>query len=59
VVRTALRAFEQNRSHVIHGAGNYLTAQTSRLVPREMAARITAGLMKPRTPAQIARKGSV
>lgn len=49
VVEAAMRAFSANRSHVVPGLGNYLTAQTSRLVTRQAAARITASLMKPRT----------
>ncbi len=50
VVLAALRAFDKNRSHVVCGTGNYLTAQLSRVFPRETVARITAGLMRPRTP---------
>lgn len=50
VVDLALAAVRTNRSHVIAGLGNYLTAQTARVVPRATAARITASLMKPRTP---------
>lgn len=48
VVKVAMRALARGRSHVIHGFGNYLTAQTARLVPRETTARITASLMRPR-----------
>ncbi len=48
LVRVGLLAFDRNRSHVIHGAKNYLTAQTSRFVPREAALRITSGIMEPR-----------
>lgn len=57
VVASALRAFDKNRSHVVCGTGNYLTAQLARVFPRETTARITAGLMKPRTP-RLATKGA-
>jgi hypothetical protein len=50
VVREGLDAFRGGRSHRIAGLGNYLTAQSTRLVPRELAVRMTAGLMKPRSP---------
>ncbi len=48
VVRVGLAAFDRNRSHVIQGAKNYLTAQISRLVPRQTTLRITTGILEPR-----------
>jgi short-subunit dehydrogenase len=53
VVDAAMKAFASNRSHVITGLGNYWTAQANRLVTREATARLTANLMKPRTPAAL------
>lgn len=52
VVEVAMKSFASNRSHVIAGLGNYWTAQANRFVSRELSARLTANLMKPRsTPA--------
>lgn len=51
VVRVGLEAFGENRSHVIHGFGNYLTCQASRFVSRELTTKITAGVMRPRVAA--------
>jgi uncharacterized protein len=48
VVLVALRAFDANRSHVIPGAGNYLTALSSRWFTREFVAKLSARLMRPR-----------
>ncbi len=47
VVELGLRAFRRNRASVIHGAGNRLTAMLSRLVSREVTAKISARLMAP------------
>jgi short-subunit dehydrogenase len=49
VVRVGLRAFDANRSYVVHGVGNYLTALSSRWVTREFVARLSARLMRPRS----------
>lgn len=48
VVQRALRAFERGRSHVIHGASNYWTAQSSRFLPRESVLSITGKIMRAR-----------
>lgn len=48
VVRVGLEAFEKNRSHVVHGAGNYFTALLSRWATREFTARLSAKLMRPK-----------
>lgn len=50
VVRVGLKAFDANRSHVVHGTGNYFTALSSRWFTREFVARLTARLMRPRAP---------
>ena len=49
LVKLALRAFDSNRSHVIHGVANYWTAQSARVISREAVIKISARLMmKPR-----------
>lgn len=48
VVRVGLEAFEKNRSHVVHGAGNYFTSLLSRWATREFTARLSAKLMRPK-----------
>lgn len=48
VVRVGLEAFEKNRSHVVHGTGNYFTALLSRWATREFTARLSAKLMRPK-----------
>jgi short-subunit dehydrogenase len=53
VVGTAMKAFSSNRSHVIAGLGNYWAAQTNRLVSRQISARLTFALMKPRSLAKL------
>lgn len=58
VVDAAMKAFASNRSHVIAGLGNYWTAQANRFVSREVSARLTANLMKPRSPAALAEGSS-
>jgi short-subunit dehydrogenase len=47
VVR-ALRAFDHNRCHMIHGVANYFTAQSSRFVPRELTLKIAHDMMAPK-----------
>jgi short-subunit dehydrogenase len=46
VVATALRALEQNRSHVISGWENYAAAEVQRLVPRSFVARLIGKTMR-------------
>jgi short-subunit dehydrogenase len=48
VVARALRALARNKSHLVSGTGNYLTAQMPRLFPRSVIARVSAVLMRPR-----------
>jgi short-subunit dehydrogenase len=48
VVRVGLAAFSRNQSHVVHGIGNYIAAQSIRLVTRQAAVRITQTMMKPK-----------
>ena len=45
VVQLALRAFDKNKSHVIHGTKNFLLAQSNRLASRETVVKISARLM--------------
>lgn len=47
VARTGLQALAAGRSYVISGFGNYLGAQSQRIVPRRMVTRIAAGMFKP------------
>lgn len=54
VVRVALRAFDANRSHVIHGAQNYVTAVSNRWFTREFVTKMSARLMRPRAPKALA-----
>jgi short-subunit dehydrogenase len=48
VVRVALKAFDANRSYVVHGTGNYVTAMSSRWFTREFVVKLSARLMRPR-----------
>jgi uncharacterized protein len=48
VARTGLKALAAGKSYVISGLGNYLGAQSERLVPRRMVTRIAGGMFKPR-----------
>ena len=48
VVLLGLRAFDANRSFVIHGAQNYFTAWLARIFPRALVALVSARLMRPR-----------
>jgi uncharacterized protein len=48
VARTGLRALADGKSYVISGLGNYLGAQSQRLVPRRMVTRIAAGMFRPK-----------
>jgi uncharacterized protein len=50
VVRLGLRAFRANRASVIHGTANYLTAAMSRFSTRELTAKVSARIMRPRAP---------
>jgi len=47
VARTGLQALAAGRSYVISGLGNYLGAQSQRIVPRRMVARIAANMFRP------------
>ena len=47
VARTGLQALAEGKSYVISGLGNYLGAQSQRLVPRRMVARIAAKMFRP------------
>ena len=54
VVRLGLEAFRANQASVIHGTGNYVTALLSRFTTRELTAKLTAKLMRPRPPQLVA-----
>jgi uncharacterized protein len=47
VARTGLQALAAGRSYVISGVGNYLGAQSQRMVPRRMVTRIAASMFRP------------
>src|SRR5271163_5069300 len=47
VARTGLEALAAGKSYVISGLGNYLGAQSQRLVPRRLVTSIAAGMFKP------------
>jgi uncharacterized protein len=48
VARTGLGALAAGKSYVISGVGNYLGAQSQRLVPRRLVTRIAASMFRPR-----------
>ena len=48
VARTGLQALAAGKSYVISGTGNYLGAQTQRLVPRRFVTRVAAKMFRPR-----------
>jgi short-subunit dehydrogenase len=47
VARTGLQALAGGKSYVISGLGNYLGAQSQRLVPRSLVTRVAAGMFRP------------
>lgn len=47
VARTGLRALTAGKSYVISGLGNYLGAQSQRMVPRRLVSRIAASMFRP------------
>jgi short-subunit dehydrogenase len=47
VARNGLQALAAGKSYVISGLGNYLGAQSQRLVPRSVVTRIAANLFRP------------
>ena len=47
VARTGLQALAEGKSYVISGLGNYLGAQSQRIVPRRMVTRIAANMFRP------------
>ena len=47
VARTGLQALAAGKSYVISGLGNYLGAQSQRMVPRRLVTRITANMFRP------------
>ena len=47
VARTGLEALAAGKSYVISGLGNYLGAQSQRLVPRSLVTRVAAGMFRP------------
>ncbi|MFZ6178222.1 SDR family NAD(P)-dependent oxidoreductase [Nannocystis pusilla] len=49
VVRLGLKAFAADRSHVVHGLSNYVTALSSRWFTREFVARLSGRLMRPKS----------
>ena len=48
VVRTGLRAFDADKSFVVHGLGNFLLASSARFAPRALTARMAARMMRPK-----------
>ena len=48
VVETALKGLKRGKSHIISGWTNYLTAESERLVPRWLVARIAGRAMRPK-----------
>ena len=48
VVETGLHALERGRGYAVDGRANYLTAQVSRVLPRNRVARIMARVARPR-----------
>jgi uncharacterized protein len=48
VARTGLAALAAGKSYVISGLGNYLGAQSQRLVPRGLVTRIAANMFRPK-----------
>ncbi len=48
VARTGLQALAAGKSCVISGLGNYLGAQSQRLVPRRMVTKIAANMFRPK-----------
>jgi short-subunit dehydrogenase len=47
VARTGLEALARGKRYVISGVGNYLGAQSQRLVPRRLVTRIAANMFRP------------
>jgi uncharacterized protein len=47
VARTGLQALAAGKSYVICGLGNYLGAQSQRIVPRRLVTRIAANMFRP------------
>jgi short-subunit dehydrogenase len=47
VARTGLQALAAGKSYAISGLGNYLGAQSQRLVPRSLVTRVAAGMFRP------------
>jgi len=48
VARTGLQALAAGKSYVISGLGNYLGAQSQRLVPRRLVTKIAAKMFRPK-----------
>lgn len=58
VVRLGLEAFDADRSHVVHGLSNYVTALSSRWFTREFVAKLSARLMRPKTAQELPVAGA-
>jgi short-subunit dehydrogenase len=54
VARTGLEALAAGKSYVISGLGNYMGAQSQRLVPRRLVTRIAAKMFSPKSPTNTA-----
>jgi uncharacterized protein len=52
VARTGLGALAAGKNYVISGLGNYLGAQSQRLVPRTLVTRIAANMFRPQNSAK-------
>jgi uncharacterized protein len=48
VVETALKGLKRGKSHIISGWTNYIMAESERLVPRSVVARIAGKAMRPK-----------
>lgn len=57
VVRVGLEAYRKNRSFVVHGIGNTMTSWLARVFTRELVAKISFQLMRPK-PSALAEKSA-
>ena len=49
VARVGLQALAASKSYVISGIGNYLGAQSQRLVPRRVVTRVAGNMFRPKS----------
>lgn len=53
VVRVGLEAFDRGRASIVHGVGNTMTSWLARIFTRELVARISFVLMRPKGEARL------